>query len=341
MAKMMNKGVRIAGITAAIPDNHTTIYELGGKYFDREFLDTMHKTVEVENIYICRPDQSSGDLGYAAADRLLDDLGWDRESVDGLMFVSQTLDYVIPPTSTELQNRLGLSNDVFVMDTNYGCAGFANGLMIASQFIQTGMCKRILLITAECHRRFIADEDRDNSLLIGDGAAAIAVESSETDSKAYFLTHVDGEHTEDITLGMYKKVAKVNKFGKQYSYMNGEAVTQYMLRNIPKVVKSLLAYSEHEKEDIDSFLFHQANAHMVKYVSKRMKLDLQHVPTNIENYANTSSVSIPLLICDKKKNLFKPDAKELVLMAGFGAGFLLAGVVIELGNLKGGEIIFV
>ena len=341
MAQFKSNTMRIAGITAAIPDNHTDIYELGGPYFDEEFIDTMKKTVGVDNIYRCRPEQSSGDLGYAAADSLLDQLGWDRSEVGALLFISQTLDYVIPPTSTKLQHMLGLSTDTFVLDTNYGCAGFVGGLMLANQMIAANMTDKIIIINAECHRRFVSDEDREGSLLVGDGASAVAVERCEGAEESVFKMFVDGAHYTDITLGLYKDAEILNPYGKQFSYMNGENVTQFMLRHIPKVTKSLFEYAEVTKEDIDTFLFHQANAHMVKYVSKRMKLDLDKVPINIGNYANTSSVSIPLLVCDMKRNLFEEGSSERVMMFGFGAGFLLSGAVLTLGDMKGGNIIFV
>lgn len=341
MSRFTSNKMRIAGITAAIPNKHTTIYDLGSSYFDKDFIDTMHKTVGVEHLYICEQDQSSGDLGYAAADRLLESLGWERESLDALIFISQTLDYIIPPTSAELQFRLKLSNDTFIMDLNYGCAGFVAGLMVANQFIHTGHFNRILIVNAECHRRFIADQDRESSLLFSDGASAVAVESSFNETEMFFSSHIDGSHAGDITLGAFKSAANINRYGKNYSYMNGEVVTQYMLRNIPKLTKGLLDYSAYNKEDIDTFLFHQANAHMIKYISKRMKLDLEKVPVNIENFGNVSSVTIPLLICDKKKELFLPSSREKVMMVGFGAGFLLSAAVLEMGSLKGGDIIFV
>ncbi len=340
MAKYKSNKMRVAGIAGAIPKQHTTIYELGGKYFDKEFLDTMNKTVGVENIYICNDQQYSGDLGYAAANQVIEDLGWERESIDALLFISQTQDYIIPPTSTELQHRLGLSQDTFVMDMNYGCMGFVIGLMLANQFIEAGAYKRILIINAECHRRFTADDDREGSLLIGDGASAVCVEATEDGGDAFFMTQVDGSHTEDINLGGFKPAYKLNPHGKQYSYMNGEVVTQFMLRHLPKLVKSLLEFSGCDKDEIDSYLFHQANGHMVKYTAKRTKLDKDKVYVNIANYANTSSVSIPLLICDTKKNLFEGE-KEKVMMIGFGAGFLLSGAVLELGDLKSGKVIFV
>ena len=342
MTQFKSNTMRIAGIVSALPDNHTTIYELGGKYFDKVFIETMQKTVGVENLYICRDEQCSGDLGYEAADKLLTRLEWDRQTIDALLFISQTPDYIIPPTSTELQHKLRLRNDIFVMDSNYGCAGFVMGLMIASQLIEARSCKRILLINAECHRRFISNEDREGALLFSDGASATAIEYSQDAKSACFLSYVDGQHTESICLGLYKTPTKLNKYGKEYSYMNGEDVTQFMLRHIPKTVKEIFQSSQRDQNEVSAFLFHQANRHMVKYLAKRMKLDLNKVPINIDKFANTSSVSIPLLICDKMKNLFMEKGEsQTVLMSGFGSGFLLANAIIEVGQLKGGDIIFV
>lgn len=340
MSKFKSNSMKIVGISAALPKNHSTIYELGEPYFDKKFMDTINKTVGVENIYYCSENQSSGDLGYSAAEELLNSLEWDRASIDALIFISQSLDYVIPPTSAKLQYQLGLSSDIFIMDSNYGCAGFVMGLMIASQFIESGNWKRALIINAECHRRFISNEDRDSALLFSDAASAVAVERAEN-FMGHYITYVDGSHMNDISLGLYKNAERVNTYGKQYSYMNGEVVTQFMLRNVPKKVKELLNFSGKTEEQIDSFLFHQANAHMVKYISRRMGLDLNKVPINITNFANTSSVSIPLLICDKKQKLFSNGGKETVMMFSFGAGFTMGGTVLDIGKLGSGNIIFV
>ncbi|MDR3305028.1 MAG: ketoacyl-ACP synthase III [Clostridiales Family XIII bacterium] len=329
---------KIAGITCAVPAGAMSIRALGGPYFDDAFISRIAATVGTDTVHIAAEDQSSGDMGIFAAKKLMDDLGWEPESIDGLIFVSQTLDYIVPPTSCRVQYELGLPSDALVMDTNYGCPGFVYGLLHAFQTIAAGTCKRMLLITAECHYKYVNKSDENTALIFGDGAAAAALEYDENAQKASFMTYVDGSYVPELALGWNKRVANDKIKDRAYSYMNGEAVTMFMLKEIPSFVKRLLAYHGCEKEDIDLFLFHQANAYMIRFLAKRLKIDPDKVPINIENFGNTSSVSIPLLICDKNKDLFGKTEKR-ALAVGFGSGFLIAGTILTLGGLSGGEIL--
>lgn len=341
MAKVIIRKAAITGITCAIPNNPKSIFEIGNPYFNTDFIQKINQTVGTETLYFTN-QESSGDLGIAAAGALIEKMGWEKETVDGLIFVSQTMDYIVPPTCCRIQYELGLPEDIYAVDLNYGCPGYVQGLLLASQTIETGLCKRVILINAECHHRYVSREDESTALIFGDGASATAVEASSPASRSAFLSVVDGSHAQDLILSMYKEAERENIEDKEHVFMNGEAVTTYMLKKIPQFARQLAEYYGCGLDDLDSVLFHQANAYMIRYLAKRMKLEADKVPVNIENFGNTSSPSIPLLICDKRKQYFDPrqDKKKVMLM-GFGAGFIIAGAIMELGALKGGDIIFI
>ncbi|MDR3225235.1 MAG: ketoacyl-ACP synthase III [Clostridiales Family XIII bacterium] len=337
----VNRGIRIAGISCAVPDNAQSVYDVGAEYFEKSFIDKLHKNVGVETLYFTREDQSSGDLAIPAAEALLQSLSWARESIGALIFVSQTPDYIVPPTSCRLQHALGLSEDCFVLDTNYGCPAYAQCLMLVWQMIAAGMCDRILLVTAECHHKYISRKDESTALIFGDGAAVTAIERDDAADAAYFCTKVSGEHAEDLALGNYKKLSNPAAVDPGHVYMDGEMLTKYMFRNIPAFAHGLLKHAGVSIDDIDTFLFHQANAYMIRYLGRKLKVPEAKLPINIGRFGNTSGPSIPLLICDKKQEYFNKPKNEKVMLLNYGAGYIISGAVMPLGGLAGGQIVYV
>lgn len=344
MSFVKNNDVKIAGISCVVPDNPIKVDDLGAPYFQQDVIDRIRKSVGTDTLYFTSEDQGSGDLGIAAAEDLIQALGWTRDSIDGLIFVSQTPDYVVPPTSCRLQDELGLPGNIFVMDTNYGCPGYAASLMFATQLIQTGMCERLLLVCAECHSKYISRKDEATALIFGDAGGATALEKCDGAGESFFKTVCDGSYAEQLVLGAYKSPQNPNISDHKHTYMDGETLTKFMFREIPSFCTDFLDKVGVKLDEIDSLLFHQANAYMIRYLCRRIKADLSRASINIENYGNTSAVSIPLLICDKKKDLFiknnitEKTKTEKTLILSFGAGYIISGAVIDLGNLKGGQI---
>jgi 3-oxoacyl-[acyl-carrier-protein] synthase-3 len=343
MAFVKNEGIRIAGISCCVPSRKHSVYEIGREYFSREFMDRLHRNVGVETLRFTGENQSSGDLGIRAADTLLDSLSWDRASVGALIFVSQTPDYIVPPTSCRLQNELGLPESCFVIDTNYGCPAYAQSLMLAYQLISSGMCGRALLVTAECHHKYISRKDEQTALIFGDAAAATAIEKGGNDV-AFFRSTINGEHVEDLILENYKRAENPAVTDHEHVFMDGETLTKYMFREIPKFTRSLLDDAGLSADDADVFFFHQANAYMIRYLGRKMKLPDEKLPVNIENFGNTSGPSIPLLICDKRPGLFEKKIgqegyKWRVVMLSYGAGYMISGAALTMGGLKGGQIV--
>jgi 3-oxoacyl-[acyl-carrier-protein] synthase-3 len=338
MAKNSFQCARIAGIVGYVPDNKKSIFDIGRPYFSDDFINRISETVGTKNFYFAEGDLSSGDMGIAAARRLMADLSWDPSEVDGLIYVSQSLDYIVPPTSSRAQYELGLPESAYLMDTNYGCMGFVYALMNAYHLIKCGTCKRIIIVTAEIHYRYIDKSDEATALIFGDGAAATAVEYSESAPMTSFMTYTDGSCYKDITLGWHKQAPNEAITDRDHVFMDGEAVTKFMFKKLPVFVNELIEYHGCEKEDIDLFLFHQANAFILRFLAKRMKLDLDKVLINIDSFGNTSSSSIPLLLCDKCGELFAGEQKK-VMAVGFGSGFIIAGMIADIGDLGSGDVL--
>jgi 3-oxoacyl-[acyl-carrier-protein] synthase-3 len=207
--------------------------------------------------------------------------------------------------------------------------------------IASGMCRRVLLVTAECHHKYISRKDESTALIFGDGAAATAIEQDDSAGVAYFQTKVSGEYAEDMVLGNYKRPSNPAVADPSHVYMDGEMLTKYMFRNIPAFAAGLLEHAGVSIGDIDTFLFHQANAYMIRYLGRKLKIPAEKLPINIGHFGNTSGPSIPLLICDKKQEYFgSPSAAKTVILS-YGAGYMISGAVMPLGGLAGGQILYV
>ena len=342
MAFIKNTNLKVKGIVCAIPDQKIDIVEYMRTRADADDVAEKCKAVGTKELYYTKKNQSSGDLGIACGRKLLERLEWDPLSVDGLVFVSQTPDYKIPPTVCRIQSELGLSEEVMAFDLDYGCMGFVSGLMTASQLIQSGLCKRVVLINAECQHFNLREDDAEGRAIFGDGASAVAIEKTDSaDDVIWFQQHMDGSHCEDIIVEGYKALAYETEGQNASGSMDGENVTIYMLKQLPRFTRKMLSRAELTADDIDTFLVHQANAYMIRYFTKRMKISLDDTPVNIDKFGNTSGPSIPILICDKKQELFTAGNKERVLLLGYGSGFIISGAILDLGDLVGGDILYI
>ena len=189
---------QISAIAGAVPANKQDLAQLGDSFGDDEVQRIMKGTgireVRVAPDYMC-----TSDLCRAAAEKLFDFLPLDRNTVDGLVFVSQTPDWIMPPTAPALQDRLGLSREIVAFDINYGCSGFIYGLFQAGMLIQTGACKRVLLCVGDTSSKLVNPQDKQVRMVFGDGATATLVEYS-TDKQWPFVIGTDGSHGDALII---------------------------------------------------------------------------------------------------------------------------------------------
>jgi 3-oxoacyl-[acyl-carrier-protein] synthase-3 len=280
--------------------------------------------------HIAAPGECASDLGVAAAEKLFAEYNIDRNSIDFLLFCTQTPDYILPTTACLIQDRLQLSTSVGALDFNLGCSGFVYGLSLASGLIQGGIARRVLLITAETYSKYIDETDRSLRTIFGDGAAATLIEASSEPSIGSFVFGTDGRGADTLLVsgGGARPAAdaiqpRKRKRWPSSLYMDGPELVKFSLEAVPQMIDQVLAQNRWTRENVDFFLMHQATVFMLDHLRERLVLDREHTPEAIEDYGNTVSSTIPILIRDLRASGRLTHGKQAVLV-GFGVGLSYA-----------------
>jgi 3-oxoacyl-[acyl-carrier-protein] synthase-3 len=297
------------------------------------------KMTGVQTRYWVENGATTSDLCASAADRLLDGLSWERDSVDGIIFVSQTPDYRLPATACVLQDRLGFRTGILAFDVSLGCSGYPYSLWLAMMMIQTGAARRIILAVGDTSSIMNDSEDRGTALLFGDAGTVTAVEATEEgEGDAHFILGTDGQGADNliVPMGAFRKREATGKFeGRQLDklYMDGGEVFNFTLKAVPGLIRDTMEAAGKTIDDYDVFLLHQANAFMIRHLAKKAKLPPEKVPINIDRYGNTSSATLPLLMTTDVADDLASGERQ-VAMFGFGVGYSWAAASMKIGPLK-------
>ncbi|AIF53719.1 ketoacyl-ACP synthase III [Pelosinus sp. UFO1] len=294
--------------------------------------------------HIVGENECASDLAFNAAEKLFAQYNISRDSIDFIILCTQSPDYLLPTTACILQERLGLSKKCGAFDFNLGCSGYIYGLSIVKGLIETGQARQVLLLTAETYSKHIHSEDETVKPLFGDGASAtlINAEQTEKDGIHSFVFGTDGSGAENLIVpagGMRnpsivtEQVEQVDDSGNKRTnynlYMNGSEVSKFALEVVPSTVDAILKQGGLEKDEVDYYVFHQANKFMLDFLQQ--KCELQGLPfwNCPENCGNTVSCSIPLAIVQllERGEFQKLDC---VMTVGFGVGLSWAGCLVDL-----------
>jgi 3-oxoacyl-[acyl-carrier-protein] synthase III len=305
---------------------------LGSKY-PKWDMDLIYVKTGIRQRHIAAPDECASDLGVAAAEKLFDEFEIDRNSIDFLLFCTQTPDYPLPTTACLIQNRLGLPTSIGALDFNLGCSGFVYGLSLADGLIRGGTARRVLLITAETYSKYIDSTDRSLRTIFGDGAAATLVEASSEPSLGGFAFGTDGGGADMLLVteggARPRHTAIQPRKRKRWPsslYMDGPELVKFSLDIAPPLIDNVLGRVQWTRDKIDMYLIHQATHFMLEHLRERLSLDLEHTPEALEDYGNTVSSTIPILIRDlRDSGRLEPGKRTLML--GFGVGLSWAGCV--------------
>ena len=216
-------------------------------------------------------------------------------------------------------------------DLNAACSGFLFGLNTADAYLETGMAKTVLVIGAETLSREVDWSDRSTCILFGDGAGAAILRKVE--GKGGILASVtgsDGTQGEVLTCkgrGIQNPFYKSRR-KKDYIQMNGQAVFRFAVTTVPKYIKQILKKTNTEADEIKYFVLHQANRRILELIAKRLKVDMDKIPMNLDHYGNTSSASIPILLDELNKNNLL-EAGDKLILSGFGGGLTWGAVLLE------------
>ena len=303
----------------------------------------LRKKTGIESVHISPSEMTAGDMAVLAAEKLFAS-GVDRRSIDFILLCTQSPDYFLPTTACIIQDRLKLNKSCGALDFNLGCSGFIYGLGLAKGLIETGQAKKILLITSETYSKYINPEDHSVKPLFGDGAAAILISAKESGQEGIFgfVYGTDGSGAKNLIVpagGSRKPFGKTpeEKFSDDFGNvktnynlnMNGAEIMNFALNRVPETLEKILSKASLNKQEIDYYVFHQANKLILDSLYQICKLEGRPYWIDLKSYGNTVSASIPIALKDMMKEN-KPENLKLVVIIGFGVGLSWGGCIVNL-----------
>lgn len=304
------------------------------------------KKTGIERRHICPEDMTAADMAVMAAEKVFSS-GFAKENVDFMLYCTQSPDYPLPSTACILQDRLGLPKHCGALDFDLGCSGYVYGLGLAKGLIESGQAHNVLLLTSETYTKYIHPEDHAVKPLFGDAATATVISACDAEESGItgLVYGTDGSGADKLIVpvgGMRQRYQETpvtiteDKFGNvrtnQNLYMDGGAIMNFALDAVPKTVDEILNKTFLQKEDIDYYVFHQANKFMLKSLQQICELTDRPFWNDCAEYGNTVSNSIPIALVDMMKENQGKTLKHVMLI-GFGVGLSWGGCVVDLENV--------
>lgn len=340
MAYWEIKNVALRGVTGTVPNHPVKSAELD--IFSPEDALLFDDTVGIKNRYLAPDDVCASDLCYDAGERLIAGLGWEKNSIDVLVFASVTGDYKTPPTSGILQDRLGLSTSTFVVDLPMGCCGTLYAINVAGNMLSAGTAKRALLLIGDTASRMGSYKDKSRVPLFGDAGMAMALEYDPSAEDIIIEMNTLGSGYQALMTphGGYRHPIDIEKsfveedFGNgiirapKDALINGMDVFSFAITKPPISIKKMMEKYELTTDNVDYFLIHQANKLIVDRIVKKLKLPLEKTPYDLQEFGNLGGASIPMLMT---YNLAEElQTRPLILVcSAFGLGLTWGTMVLR------------
>jgi len=353
MPKTHFKKSFIRGIVTVVPsrvksiDDEVELY--GGNV---EQIERIKKTIGLHERRVVEEDVTAGDLCEDAARSLLEKCGVEATEIDAVMMVTQTPDYFQPATACALHGKLGLKEDCAAFDVNLGCSGYVYALWLAGMMIETGSCKKVLVLAGDTISRCVHPRDRALAPLFGDAGSATLLSKADEERESWFSLKSDGSGYKNLIVpaGAFRQPtseetrkeeadADGNIRSLEQLHMDGAEVFNFSIKVEPKAVREILEFSGKSMEEVDALVFHQANKYILSNIARRLKVPLEKVPLGtVEKYGNQSSASIPGTICDALGGRLLKEEMNLIL-SGFGVGLSWATCLLRVGELDVCEVV--
>ncbi len=340
MANWNIKNVALRGVTGTVPNNPVKSADF--PFFTQKEADLFDATVGIKNRYIAPNDVCASDLCFDAGERLISGLGWEKDSIDVLLFTSVTGDYKTPPTSAILQDRLGLPTSTFVLDVPMGCCGCIYSITVAGNLLTSGTAKRAIVLVGDTAMRMGNPKDKSRGPLFGDSGTALALEfdPSAEDIVIDFNTLGSGYQALMTPHGGYRHPVTEESFieedfgsgiirAPKDALINGMNVFSFAITRPATSVKKMLEQQGLDKDkDIDFFLIHQANKLIVDRLVKKLKLPIEKVPYNLQKFGNLGGASIIMLMASEIADELSSKPMTL-LCSAFGLGLTWGTMVLR------------
>lgn len=294
--------------------------------------------IGIKQRYISK-ELTAGDMAERAANKLFEEYNIDRSTIDAIILCTQSPDHFLPTTACILQDKLSLPTNIAAFDFNLGCSGFVYGLGIAKGLISAGIAKNILFLTSETYNKYIHSKDRGNRALFSDAAAATLISTDGILNINEFVFGTDGKGAKNLIVenGCSRhpdksgiEIDPENEVlqSPDYLYMNGSEIFNFTLEAVPLLTEHVLKKNSLKQEDIDLFIFHQANKHMLKFIRQAISIPEEKFYMCLENFGNSVSSTIPIAIYHALNN---KDIKSgnTIMIAGFGVGYSWGGAILS------------
>ncbi|MDR7185324.1 3-oxoacyl-[acyl-carrier-protein] synthase-3 [Microbacterium trichothecenolyticum] len=328
-------------------DYHLPAGSLSNEDLNAQFpewsVDKIAAKTGIENRRIAAEDELSSDLAAAAIQNVLARTSTARDSIDFLIVCTQSPDRQAAGTAAAVQAKAGLPLGIGALEFNLGCSGYVYALGLAKAFIESGMASSIIVATVDTYSKYLNPSDKSVRTIFGDGAAATIVSSTsaESEERIYGLVYgTDGTGAPSLivpngglgdgTLVSPQSAPEVRGLVSNGSdlYMDGPAIFNFTLDVVPTTVERVLHDSDLQMEEIDLFVFHQANRFMLEHLRKRLRIDPDRFWVSMSDTGNTVSSTIPIALREAEKaGVLRPGMK--VMLVGFGVGLSWGGLVTQ------------
>ncbi len=331
-------GATIKAIEYFFPANKISNKDLSNQFPDYDF-EKFEDKVGIKNRYWVDENETALDLAVKACEKLFQNVA--KESIDYILYCTQSPEYFLPTTACILQDKLSLKKGIGALDFNLGCSGYTYGVSLAKGLIHSNQAKNILLVTAETYSKYLHPKDRSNRAIFGDAATATLISFTEEDNIGDFLFGTDGSgydklivkngcsrfnfdaQAEEINYGTN------NVYTDNNLYMNGPEVFNFTNEVIPDFTKEILEKNNIESSNVNQFVFHQANAFMLNFMRKRLKIASENFYVDLTDGGNTVSCTIPIALKNYSQTISK---KENIVIVGFGVGLSWSGGLIKIND---------
>jgi len=350
MAYLSIPNVVVRGIAVCVPP---FIDENSNYPISEEDRIKLISTVGVARKRVADDSTCASDLCFNAAEKLIEELSWDKKEIDCLIFVTQTPDYILPATSCILQDRLGLSTECYTMDISLGCSGWVYGMSTIASIVASGFgnIRKALLLVGDTMSKITSKEDKSTWPLFGDAGTVTAIEYVAGNEGFKFHLATDGDGADSIIIkdGGYRNPfsgdsLKLQKFEEGIArtnlscYLDGMNVFSFAISKGPQSVNKLIEKYSIDKDSVDYFTFHQANLFLNEKIRNKLKLEPEKVPYSLENFGNTSSATIPLTMVTELREALTSKKLNHIGCA-FGVGLSWGSVYFSTDKIVCPELI--
>jgi 3-oxoacyl-[acyl-carrier-protein] synthase-3 len=298
-------------------------------------IDKIMAKTGIKNRHISGKNEFASDMAINVSKQLFENNSIKPDSIDFILYCTQSPDYILPTTACIIQDKLGIPKSAGALDFNLGCSGYIYGLALAKGLISAGVAKNILFITSETYSKYIQSSDKSNKTIFGDGSSATIVSNEGFAEILDFSLGTDGSGAKNLIIEeggsrFPRNLDNKNEIenNKSFLFMNGPEIFSFTSKAVPKLVYDTLLKNSFQIENIDLFVFHQANKYMLEHLRKKIEIDTDKFYIHIEDCGNTVSSTIPIALKEAIKNNNISNNMN-ILLAGFGVGYSWGGVILK------------